>query len=871
MPVNLVDAVGIEVRVDGSELVQVPEQKIIVTITNNLDGPVSGALAPKLPAGMSAKPRGVKFDLAARDETKSFTFAVTVGDRAPDGWLTLAAEAAVPGEATCRGELEVYKSFSDVLVSEGFEDGIGGSFGYTNAHYQVVLDQSSAKFGRQCLHVYDRGGARYGHVACFGRSFWPRNRQPNTDYVFDTNVYPIVDFWFKTDAKTDNLGLHVVLDNGEAGYGVLLNGFWVQQWVPRVMIGQADFTADGEWHHIVLNIDEMLDRELGDTSHFVREMLIGDTRTFASGWWYFFDAHHHFIDNFQIRRDPLPKGAKLEHRLASPTGAPMLSTTNPVPALDSEVVAGLKATLRLRQYGYMPWEPLEFDFYLTNCSDENVTVATWNRARLWEINVATAGGEPVTDGWVSAFWRPEQQEPPADTTRPPSDFGLPNEPKHFRELKPGETWREGMPIGELFANWADEHKKKLEWGTEYVVKLRYRSNVTGEQLGLAAWHGTVESNAVRLKLIAMPTPDEELAALGTSLDPVRRAKAAAQLGKAVYEPAIPALISALANDPDGDVRLNAAWALGNFPRLDPNNAEKVKAAEPVVAALITALDDKNWRVGEYAATALGRLGAAAATPSLTKRLASESVWIRRRTCDALREMADPSTVGALIELLQHDPSRDVRLAALEAVSRLYDARQQPVIELRNRVRQLDGQIGELDKRLAGLPEGDAQREGLTAQRDQAAKDRDEAAGKLGPLQAEFDGIVSAGNAALDDEFFLVRRNWLDQLVRRREATDLDIMALVIADLDDPHEVCRELAIRALGNYRDAVPPEAVARIVTLLGDRYDTVRRAAVETLPSITGKGLEELTGHDAAYWFRQFPRPARDPNERRGEAATQ
>jgi HEAT repeat protein len=871
VPINLADAVGIQIRVEGPELIQVPKQTVTVTVTNNLDRPVSGLLEPKFPKGMSVKPRSVRFDLAALDQTKSFTFDVTVSNLAADGWLTLAAEASVPGEATCHGELDVNKCFSDVLVFEDFENGIGGDFGYTNAHYQVALDRSSAKFGRQCLHVYDRGGARYGHVYCFGRSFLPKKALPDTQYFYDTNVYPIVDFWFKTDAKNDNLGLHIVLDNGENGYGVLLNGFWVQQWVPHVMIGQADFTADGEWHHIVLNIDELLDQVVGDTSHFVREMFIGDTRTFASGWWYFFDAHHHYIDNFQIRRDPLPKGTVLEHRLTSPTGAPMLSPSNPVPALDSPVVDGIKATVRLTQLGYMPWEEARFDCYLTNRSDKTITVASWARSRLWEMMLTTPEGEPVTGGWVRAFMGPDTQ--PDGTPRPPHDIGKPHEAGHFTTLKPGESWRENMPVYELLNQWANENKFKLEPGHQYVIRLRYNSDSTGEAFGLTAWTGTVESNTVKLTLIAMPTLDEELAALSTSLDPVRRAKAAAQLGKAQHEPAVPALINALLNDKDGDVRLNAAWALGNLPRLDLNNQEKRQAYAPIIEALVKALDDENWRVGEYAATALGRLGEPSATPALLKRLGDKSNWVRRRTCDALRDMGDPTAAEGIAGLLKDDRSRDVRLAAFRALGQLCGAKNRPVLDMRNRVADLDRRIAELDARLAEIPADDAdraaERERIQTDRTNLVEQRDKAAAELAPLQAEFDGLLNALNVTLDDEFFLIRQQGLGGLAGWRNTTDADLMGLLIAHLNDPHENCRDAAIRGLGEYGQTVPAEAVARITELLSDPYDNVRRAAVEQLPRMTGKTIEELTGHDNAYWIGKWPRPVRDPNEKRGEAA--
>ena len=85
-------------------------------------------------------------------------------------------------------------------------------------------------------------------------------------------------------------------------------------------------------------------------------------------------------------------------------------------------------------------------------------------------------------------------------------------------------------------------------------------------------------------------------------------------------------------------------------------------------------------------------------------------------------------------------------------------------------------------------------------------------------------------------------------------------------LDDPHEACREKAIRGLKDCGDDAAM-AVERMTELLSDPYDSVRHAAVECLPAIAGKQLAELTGHDDAYWARKYPRPERDPAEKRGQ----
>jgi HEAT repeat protein len=826
VPINLSDPLGIEIRVDGSELLQARRQRVRMEVRNNLAEAVAATLRPTFPNGYTVSPSSVNLTLDGLDDSKEFWFDVEIGDAAREGWETLTAEATTrnrPGLVSI-GALPVYKSFGDDLVFEDFENGCGGDFAFTNAHYQVRLSRQGPKFGKQCLEIFDRGGARYGQVTCFGRSILPKSPQPkDTQYTYDTKVYPYVVFWFKTSHKNDNLGLHIVLDDGENGYGVLINGFWEQQWVPRMMVGQADgFEADGEWHRIVLNIDEALDGVLGKTSHFVREMDFGDTRTFASGWWYYYDAHHHYMDNFAIRKKAPGLPVPSSHMMVSAAGLPMLSQTNRVPAFDSETDNGIKATLRMDQLGYFPWDQQTMELWATNRSNNTVLVPTWPRNRIWEIEIRDMSGKPITDGWVSAYWRDE-----------PRDQDRPRESGHFRELKPGESYSERMPVGDLCQDWLRNHGMELEAGKSYKLRVRYAPVYAEVQKGLEPWRGAAVSNDVTLKLIGVPTPEEELAALRTSVDPVRRAKAAAQLGKAQYEPALPALAENLLGDGDDDVRLNCAWAIGNYGRVDRNNDEQVGRMRPVVEALAKAMDDKNWRVGEYACTALGRLGDPWATEYMTPRLQNDSKWVRRKTAQALEEMADYDAVGPLAECMD-DPSREVREAALGALVTLCNMSADRVRETGNRLRS--------------IPEDDQNRQ---EERATVARAHDEA-------RKQFQHVYGAAAQAASDEFYILRRIWIEALQRYREAAD--VKPVIKKALDDENEMVREAAIRSLRDYR-ADAADCASRIQELLADPYDAVRRAAVETLPGIAGKSIEELTGHDNVYWLRKFPRPVKWP----------
>jgi HEAT repeat protein len=826
IPINLFDPVGLEVRLDGSELIQVRNQRASVEVRNNLPEQVEGTLHPTFPKGYSVQPESVRFSLDGLDDTNTFWFDVRVDDTAKEGWDTLSAEAtldALPGRVS-KGTLPIYKSFGYDLVFQDFESGVGGDFGFTDALYQVRLSRTGAKFGKQCLEIYDRGGARFGHVWCFGRSILPKSPQPkDTQYTYDTKVYPYVVFWFKSEGSHDNLGLHIVLDDGEEGYGVLINGLWEQQWTPRMMIGQAGgFKADGEWHRIAINLDEALDGVLGKTSHFVKEILIGDTRAFASGWWSYYDVHHHYIDNFAIRKAAPDAPVLPEHLWVSKTGLPMLSPTNRVPAFDSPPVSGLRATLRTNQLGYFPWEERLLQLWVTNAGDSKLQVPVWPRNKNWELQITDSTGQRITDGWISAYWQPERME---------SD--RPNAAEHFRDLKPGENYSEEINIDELVGDWARTKEFEFKPGETYLVKARFAPTYGDLGEGLNPWRGVAESNEVALKMIAVPTPEEELAALDTSPDAIRRAKAAAQLGKAKYEPALPSLAQHLLGDPDGDVRLNCAWAIGNFDRIDPNDAARIEKMRPFTDAVVKALDDENWRVGEYAAMSLGRLGAKSATDTLVGRLDAESKWVRRRTADALGEMKDYAAAKALGKLLD-DRSREVRESAQRALTGMCD-------EAANRVR-------DARNRYEGIPADDQGR----------AEERKAARAALDEWEANFRSSYDPASATAQDEFFMIRRAWVEAVNRYREIEDTK--PIVQAALDDENEYVREAALQGLRAFgTDA--QDCTDRTRELLEDPYDFVRRASIETLPAISGHSVEELTGKEPVEWFRMYPRPPEWP----------
>jgi hypothetical protein len=80
----------------------------------------------------------------------------------------------------------------------------------------------------------------------------------------------------------------------------------------------------------------------------------------------------------------------------------------------------------------------------------------------------------------------------------------------------------------------------------------------------------------------------------------------------------------------------------------------------LVAPLIEALNDHDWRVRTYAAWALGWSGDRRATAEIT-RLLQEPVWrVRAMAAHALAQLADPSASKAMLALID-DPAWQVRL------------------------------------------------------------------------------------------------------------------------------------------------------------------------------------------------------------------
>ncbi len=164
------------------------------------------------------------------------------------------------------------------------------------------------------------------------------------------------------------------------------------------------------------------------------------------------------------------------------------------------------------------------------------------------------------------------------------------------------------------------------------------------------------------QIAALQGDPERLEALSQALlqdpDPDLRAWACRILAEAPDATAAPALLRTL-EDPEPEVRVAAAWALGARPLTAQRDA--------AIAALRQRLEDIP-EVAWMAAEALARYGEAA-LEALTESLRHPHPQVRILAARALARIASPHSVPALAAALE-DPSPLVRHFAAAGLDRL---------------------------------------------------------------------------------------------------------------------------------------------------------------------------------------------------------
>jgi HEAT repeat protein len=140
-------------------------------------------------------------------------------------------------------------------------------------------------------------------------------------------------------------------------------------------------------------------------------------------------------------------------------------------------------------------------------------------------------------------------------------------------------------------------------------------------------------------------------------DPVRRARAAEILGTLGRKDAVPALAKLL-KDPDADVRVVAARALGRIG--DP------EAARPLLACIASR---RRSVPAHLAAHALASLGAGV-QPALVSALGDPHEAMRATAAEVLGLIGGIGATGRIEAVLRTDPSVEVRVRAARTLGRL---------------------------------------------------------------------------------------------------------------------------------------------------------------------------------------------------------
>jgi HEAT repeat protein len=208
---------------------------------------------------------------------------------------------------------------------------------------------------------------------------------------------------------------------------------------------------------------------------------------------------------------------------------------------------------------------------------------------------------------------------------------------------------------------------------------------------------------------AVPAVPQLVARLGYAGVGREAARALALIG----EPAVEPLIAALRNE-DADIRMNAAWALGEIKdpraieplleaaeyrppgRLLPGLAQDaaknalVRIGEPAVDTLIAILERRTSPTagrprpeGKYwknTAWALGQIGNGRAVEPLVAAFTRQNSfwWLKVDILEAISVIRDPLALQPLISTLQHEHPR-VRMAAAIALGNIGDIRAVPAL------------------------------------------------------------------------------------------------------------------------------------------------------------------------------------------------
>lgn len=268
----------------------------------------------------------------------------------------------------------------------------------------------------------------------------------------------------------------------------------------------------------------------------------------------------------------------------------------------------------------------------------------------------------------------------------------------------------------------------------------------------------------------------------------------------------------------------------------------IRNGDPVCAALSRVLAEGGELHRCHAARALGRIGRKEALEALVAALLDEDADVRTDAASALAQLADPRAAKPLLENLIGDPTADVKLAAIEALTamrhrevvpwlrRLVNGRDQEIAWDESEYYETgwddwaDVQISAV-KALADLGAGEAVPDIVEAIASEHGQDLTEVSFKA--LARLGEAGVGALIAYLDDSDLRLRRRAAAILAGVDGATARDGVARALADPSGQVRlaVARSLSARNPADERldclfDDAEPEIRADVVRLCGRQH---------------------------------------------------
>jgi HEAT repeat protein len=271
------------------------------------------------------------------------------------------------------------------------------------------------------------------------------------------------------------------------------------------------------------------------------------------------------------------------------------------------------------------------------------------------------------------------------------------------------------------------------------------------------------------------------------------------------------VIKALNDQKYSSIRMNAAVALGQV------------SDTGAVESLITALNDKDSKVGKAAVSALGQIGDTRAVEALLIIAVRHKDWrVGEAAVSALSQIGDTRAVEALLIiavkaiLLKEQATKALVQIGMPAIGRLSLALKDKDADVRQVAAKVLGEIGNtraVEPLIFALKDSDSAVRIVAIQ----------SLGKIGDAHA-----VQPLIDALKDEVANVRRAATNALVRIDAAR---VVEPLIAALKDKDKEVRRVAAQSLGEIGNT---RAVKPLITTLKDPDKEVRRAAAQSLGKI-------------------------------------